>query len=127
MSAPAKGELGSKENPLERCACWACFARDGARLRIDKHGRPFIMCDACGSRTFTRSPDHVVGLRFVIELVQTALQQMDRDPNAHADSRRAAFSYASGLRRLMVVEAREGAQAKEGEAHVRSDKAAASG
>mgnify|MGYP006272018781 CR=1 FL=1 len=69
-------------------ACWFCLAPDGARLRLDKRGNPFLSCCVCGTYAFLRTPSAFASLGVVQPFVTRASQAFHNAADElHADMR----------------------------------------
>jgi hypothetical protein len=85
-------------NPLEEFPCWVCFAPEAARMRFDRRGKPYVVCEACGMRVFCKSLKHVRGIYVTTSLVQAMLAQLRGDPAAAAERERQANEFAASIR-----------------------------
>ncbi len=58
--------------------CLSCLTVDAARLRVDRRGRPYTRCTACGATTFMPTSAGLRGLTYlaphVIEWLRSAMQ-----------------------------------------------------
>lgn len=48
-----------------RYPCLFCLASDSTRLRLDKKGRPYSVCQTCGTRSFMHSRIALRGFRLL--------------------------------------------------------------
>jgi len=62
-----------------RYPCLFCLAPEGYELRLDKKGRPFFMCSACGCRTFTRGAVSLRGPELLWKPLHVALANGEAD------------------------------------------------
>jgi hypothetical protein len=46
-------------------ACWFCLAPEGAKLKIDKRGNPYLSCAVCGVFAFLRTPTAFASLNMM--------------------------------------------------------------
>jgi len=43
-------------NSFQPRTCFYCLAPEGARLKLDKRGNPYLSCSVCGTFAFLRTP-----------------------------------------------------------------------
>ena len=61
--------------------CVFCLAGNGAEVRFDKKGRPYVSCRACGARSFLPSIHAMRGLAVGPQLLDDALARRATDEN----------------------------------------------
>jgi hypothetical protein len=70
--------MGDGDGERGAVVCLACLTADAARLRVDRRGRPYTRCMACGATTFMPSAAGLRGLSYlaphVIEWLRSAMQ-----------------------------------------------------
>lgn len=57
-----------------RFSCSLCLTDNSVRMRLDKRGRPYLVCGACGSRTFMPSAEALRGLVLLQPAVREFIQ-----------------------------------------------------
>jgi hypothetical protein len=63
--------------------CLFCLNPSGARLGLDKKGRPYVHCIACGARSFLPSFSPCLnGIAVLAPLAHAVLEEMGRDREA---------------------------------------------
>jgi hypothetical protein len=63
--------------------CLFCLNANGARLGLDKKGRPYVHCIACGARSFLPSFTPCLnGIAILAPLALAVIEQMAKDRSA---------------------------------------------
>lgn len=78
--------------------CGLCYQMGTAELRWDKYGRPWVLCGACGARTFTRTPNALRGIYMTSRLVEAARRQVEADPVERERRERDAEAFVQSVR-----------------------------
>ena len=60
--------------------CVFCLSGNAMEIRYDKHGKPYLICRLCFTRSFIRCIDAVRGLAVVPWLLDTALAERQNSP-----------------------------------------------
>jgi len=58
----------------QHVSCVHCPAEDLARLRYDRKGRPYVVCMACGSRSFFHTREALTGTLSLAPQLATLLR-----------------------------------------------------
>jgi hypothetical protein len=82
-------------------ACWFCLAPEGARLRIDKRGNPFLSCACCGVFAFLRTPSAFASLGLMQDVAQEYAAAL-HDP-AHPNHREVRARVEHGRQQLRIA------------------------
>jgi transcription elongation factor Elf1 len=87
------------------CAC--CYQLEIAELRWDRYGRPYVLCGACGARTWTRTPNALRGIYMTSRMVEAVRRQVESDPIECERREREAEAFVQEIRaeREALVEA----------------------
>lgn len=59
--------------------CVFCLAGNGAEVRFDKKGRPYVSCRSCGARSFLPSIHALRGIAVAPQLLDEALARRATD------------------------------------------------
>lgn len=59
--------------------CVFCLAGNGAEVRFDKKGRPYVSCRSCGARSFLPSIHAMRGVAVAPQLLDDALSRRAND------------------------------------------------
>jgi len=81
---------------LLNCAC--CYQLGIAELRWDKYGRPWVMCGACGARTFTRTPNALKGIYMTSRMVESVRRVIETDVEERARREAEAEAFVRDVR-----------------------------
>lgn len=54
---------------MNTMVCFFCLNDQTAELRVDKKGRPYLSCMACGTRCFMPHPSAMAGVRWLAPMV----------------------------------------------------------
>ncbi len=60
--------------------CWWCLTASAMALRLDRNGKPFLVCAVCGARGFMRTPVSLNGVAVVAPVVEQIREQLTNDP-----------------------------------------------
>jgi len=60
--------------------CWWCLTLAMMAVRLDRNGKPFLVCSVCGARGFMRTPASLNGLAVVAPVVEQIREQLTNDP-----------------------------------------------
>jgi len=107
--------------------CHCCYQLGIAELRWDKYGRPWVMCGACGARTFTRSPNALRGIYMTSRMVEAVCQRVQSDPVECDRREREAEAFVREVRAEREMLVRETVDRSEGADHVQAVQPAAAG
>lgn len=77
--------------------CWFCLAPEGARIRIDKRGKPYLHCECCGTYAFLRTPSSIYGLAVVAPVVEQLVARMQSNPDYQLQQREAIRLFRNEL------------------------------
>jgi len=86
-----------QKNEVRVCSCLHCLKEGTLVVRIDKRGRPWTNCSACGTRSFIHTDAGLTGLRF---LAPQLLSLIERMGGLESVMRSTAVSDDSGLREV---------------------------
>jgi len=67
----------------QRVHCVCCLSPSGFQVKADKKGRPYGVCDSCGTRMFFRGQASLRGVSFLWGPLVRAIHAQDR-PAAEA-------------------------------------------
>ena len=59
-------------------ACWFCLAPEGAKLKIDKRGNPYLSCAVCGVFAFLRTPTAFASLNLMQDYAESLSDALSR-------------------------------------------------
>ena len=60
--------------------CWFCLALSTLTLRLDRKGKPYLGCAACGAYAFLRTPAALVGVAILSPTVEQIRQILSTNP-----------------------------------------------
>lgn len=87
--------------------CLFCMNDSTSRLALDRRGRPFLHCCACGARAFLPSFTPCLnGVAVLTPYVRAIAQEMARDSQAYSRHEKTIVTFVNDLRTRMNTEAR---------------------
>jgi DNA-directed RNA polymerase subunit RPC12/RpoP len=85
-------------DPLREFTCHYCLAPEAAHFRFDKHGRPYVVCDACGTRVFMKSLRCLRGPALVTPLVEAMMKRLTTNADDYAQAEQTAESFVQAMK-----------------------------
>jgi transcription elongation factor Elf1 len=78
--------------------CAVCYQLEIAELRWDRYGRPYVLCGACGARTWTRTPNALKGIYMTSRMVEAMVRRVASDPVEHDRRERESEAFVQEIR-----------------------------
>jgi hypothetical protein len=103
--------------------CLYCLQVDSAHLRFDKNGRPYVVCDACGTRSFMKNMRCLRGVALMMHSARDILERCAQSPEVRADAERVIVDFIDAVKARRAGTMRETSSPTEG-THVQSVEAA---
>ncbi len=63
--------------------CLFCLQPESAHVRFDKRSNPYIVCDACGARTFLKNMRALRGFALFSPIAQDVIERLRTDQGEH--------------------------------------------
>lgn len=79
--------------------CFGCLSPGTARLLLDKRGRPYTTCIACGTRMFLPAfSPQLNGIALLEPLARALVEEMGRDREAYQRNHQQVARFIVGVR-----------------------------
>jgi hypothetical protein len=82
----------------ENHPCQFCLQPESAHVRFDKRSNPYVVCDACGARTFLKNMRALRGFALVSPLTRDLIETLRKDQAAFDRAEQTTHAFLAGIR-----------------------------